>query len=101
MTSIPPFELLQHPTLANIAEAKMHARFESRSQVRSVHQVGHDTRGCRSGHRVSRRQSLVDLSGKRLNNLDLSGLDLSKTKLEGAYINGANFTGSNLNRREA
>jgi BTB/POZ domain-containing protein KCTD9 len=41
--------------------------------------------------------SVVDLSGKRLNNLDLSGLDLSKTKLEGAYINGTNFTGSNLN----
>jgi BTB/POZ domain-containing protein KCTD9 len=40
--------------------------------------------------------SVVDLSGKRLNNLDLSGLDLSKTKLEGAYINGTNFTGSNL-----
>jgi len=27
--------------------------------------------------------SVIDLSGKRLNNLDLSGLDLSKTKLEG------------------
>ena len=40
--------------------------------------------------------SVVDLSGKRLNNLDLSGLDLSKTKLEGSYINGTNFTGSNL-----
>ena len=68
----------------------------SRFQVRSVHQVGHDTRGFTAAI-ASAGGSVVDLSGKRLNNLDLSGLDLSKTKLEGAYINGTNFTGSNLN----
>ena len=38
----------------------------------------------------------LDLSAKRLNNLDLSGMDLSRVKLNAARINGCNFKGSNF-----
>lgn len=38
----------------------------------------------------------LDLSGKRLNTLDLSGMDLTRTKLTSARINGCNFKGTNF-----
>lgn len=38
----------------------------------------------------------LDLSGKRLNKLDLSGMDLTRTKLTSARINGCNFKGTNF-----
>lgn len=38
----------------------------------------------------------LDLSGKRLNKLDLSGMDLTRTKLTSARINACNFKGANL-----
>src|ERR1700755_609416 len=40
--------------------------------------------------------TILDLSGRRLNVLDLSGLDLRRTKLQAARLNRANLAGANL-----
>ncbi len=41
-------------------------------------------------------EEIVDLSGKRLNKLDLSKLDLRRVKLQSTRINGVNLSGANL-----
>lgn len=38
----------------------------------------------------------LDLSGKRLNTLDLSGMDLTRTKLQSTRLNGAKLSGAKL-----
>ena len=40
--------------------------------------------------------AVVDLSGKRLNKLDLSGMDLRRVKLQSSRLNGANLKGADL-----